>query len=328
MRKIILTTALMLTGFLMQAVAQETIYVAVLQTQNYIVGARNAPSGFFRYQHDTLWTHLGWKNLRHNGISVASDNHEYIFLAAGNGALRTLDGGRSWRITTDYHVTEVQDVAISPFASDRVYIATAYGVWRSTDRGDNWTEANQGLQPTFTQTIEADWSQDGRVIVGGEGGLFVSTDDGQTWRHIGPDVPVRDVQQCRTNPAIWLAGTEDRGVLISFDGGNNWSFAKGKIARQTIYAVAIDPTNPRNMAAAGYKTGVFLSKDGGKKWKQYKKGLPVLDIHALCFDLVKPGKIWAGTVGAGVYYSENSGEQWQYAGLDGAEIWDMIIIED
>lgn len=311
----------------LNATPKQTIYVAVLQTQNYTVGAANPPSGFHRYEGDSMWTHMGWENVRNFGIAVDPTNLNYIFLACGNGAMRSVDGGHSWRITTDWRMTEVLDVSISPMNPDHIYIATAYGVWRTTDRGETWIAANDGLKPTFVQTIETDRSMNDRVIVGGEGGLYETTNGAEHWRQIGPgNVAVRDIHQCFTASNMWIAGTEEHGVLISDDEGKSWKLAKGKIANQTIYAVAIDPQNPQRMAAGGFQTGVFIGTDGGKRWTQHKKGLPVLDIHALAFDFEKPGRIWAGTLGAGVYFSDDFGKTWIYTGLKGADIWDMVII--
>ncbi len=328
MNKILIFFLLFIFNIQLHAKHKQIFYVAVLQTQNYVVGAANPPSGFHRYEEDSCWTHMGWKNVRNFGIAIDPSNPNYIFLACGNGALRSLDGGNSWRITTDWRVTEVLDVVMNPHNPDHVFIASAYGVWRTIDRGETWFAANDGLKPTFVQTIEADRSTNDRILVGGEGGLFESTDGAKYWRKISPDnVAILDLYQCSTSPNLWIAGTEDKGILISQDGGKYWQFADGNISKATIYAVAIDPQNPKRMAAGGFQTGVFISTDGGNNWTQFKKGLPSQDIHALAFDSEKSGRLWVGTLGAGVYYTPNSGQKWVYAGLKGADIWDIVIIE-
>ena len=310
-------------------ISKQKLYVSVLQTRNYVVGAKNAPTGLYRYDSDTSWTHLGWKNARNFGIAANPKNKDIIFLACGNGALRSIDGGKTWKITTDWQVTEVLDVTIDPFNIKQIYLATAYGVWRSTDLGESWHPSSEGLTTKFVQTIATDRRAKYRLLIGGESGLFVSENRAENWRHIVPiDVPIRDIQQNFKSPKIWLAGTEDHGVLISRDHGNTWQYVEGEISQETIYAVASDPKNSQNMVAAGFQTGVYVSKNGGKKWNKYTDGLPVIDIHALIFDGVKKGRIWAGTIGAGVYFSDDFGKSWKYAGLNGAEIWDMIFIGD
>jgi len=306
------------------------IYSVIVTFKKYVVGRDNVGSGLHRYESDTTWTHLGWRNTRAFGIALNPQNPRCIFLAGGNGLMRSLDGGQSWRITTDWQITEVLDVCTTPFDSEQVFIATAYGVWRTPDRGESWTKANNGLDVTFVQTIESDSRTPNRILVGGEGGLYVSENGAQQWKTVAlpHQVAIRDLHQCAVKPQLWLAGTEDKVVLRSSDNGQSWQFATGKIARQTIYAVAIDPLNPQNMAAGGFQTGVFVSTDGGKKWHQTRQGLGILDVHALVFDQLVPGRLWVGTLGGGIYYSDNFGKNWIYAGLNGGEIWDMLIVKD
>lgn len=315
-------------NFALQAQPKPIIHVAVLQNQNYVVGAANAPTGLFRYEGDTLWTHLGWRNARNFAIAVAPSNPDYIFLACGNGALRSLDRGATWRITTDWRMTEVLDVVMDPFDSNQVFIATAYGIWRSHDRGDSWQAANQGLRTNFVQTLEPDRNRAKRWMAGTEDGLCQSIDGGDSWLNIGPDhIAVRDIHLCAEKPDLWIIGVEDKGVLVSADDGQTWRYGTGAIAKLTIYAVAIDPSHPNRMAAGGYQSGVWVSQDGGRKWSAAKAKLPVADIHALAFDPITAGRLWVGTLGAGVYYSDNLGQRWIYAGLNGTDIWDIHIIK-
>jgi photosystem II stability/assembly factor-like uncharacterized protein len=284
-------------------------------------------SGLHRYEGDTLWTHLGWKNVRNFGIAGNPKNQSIIFLACGNGALRTRDAGKNWKITTGWQVTEVLDVSIDHFDIKKIYIATAYGVWRTFDQGESWQFASEGLSSKFVQAIVADKKIKNRILVGGAKGLHLSENGADNWTPIIPsDVPILDLHQNAKVPKIWLAGAEDNGVLISRDNGNSWQFVKGAIAQETIYAVASDPNDPDRMIAGGFQTGVFVSEDGGKNWIKKINGLPSLNIHALIFDPNKKSRIFVGTLGAGVYYSDNLGNEWQYVGLNGAEIWDMKFL--
>ena len=327
MRKILILMVFFLLNLDLLANPKQTIYVAVLQTQSYTVGAANPPTGLYRYESDTTWTHLGWKNARNFGIAVDPSNPNYLFLASGNGALRSLDGGQNWKITTDWRMTEILDIVMAPHNTDHVYLASAYGIWRTTDRGETWIAANQGLKPTFVQTIAVDRNTPNRVLAGGEGGLFESLDGAKNWNKANVENTILlDLAQSPSNPQQWIAGTEDNGVLLSRDNGKSWEFASGKIASKSIYAVAFDPINPEQMAAGGFQTGVFISVNGGKTWSQTEKGLLSSTIHALAFDREKPNRIWAGTLGAGVFFSDDLGKSWQFAGLRGADVWDMVIV--
>ncbi len=331
-------TAAMVLSFTKGAGAQqkEHLYIAVLQTNNFVVHHNAMPSGLFSFDHDTTWIHYGWPKNRLNGISYDPSNTDYLFMACGNGAFHTTDGGKTWKVTSGWKITEVQDVTIDPFHPDSVYIATAYGVWRSFDKGATWDSASTGLNDGYdgpvsnqfyVQTMQINQNKGDYILVGGEGGIHRSTDAAGHWHKVGPaEVEVRDIQQSKSDPDLWLAGTEDHGVLITHDAGRTWQYVKGRISKETIYAVAVDPHNPDNMAAAGYQTGVYISTNGGKTWRRYKKGLPILNFHAITFDPNQENRIWAGSVGKGVFMSDNLGRSWEYKGLNGAEIWDMVFI--
>lgn len=309
--------------------AEHHLYAAVLETRGYIVGQTNAHSGLHRYDGDLRWEHLGWPNLRQTGIAAERDRPEMLYLAAGNGVLRSTDGGRAWRVTTDWQITEVQAVAADPHAPERVYAATAYGVFRTDDRGASWSACSQGLpEPisTFVQSIAVDISRSDRVIAGSEGGLFVSEDGARSWHPTGPGgIPIRIVRQSPLEPDVWLAGTEDHGLLRSTNGGKTWRAAAGSVADRTSYAVALDPSDAALMAAAGFESGVHLSRDRGASWTPWVSDLPEPTIHALAFDPRRPGHLWVGTVGRGVFVVMPDG-RWTHAGLEDATIRDMLFV--
>lgn len=305
------------------------LYIAVLETRGYIVGESNGASGLHRYDGELRWTHLGWRNLRHSGIAVEHGRPETLYLAAGNGVLRSTDGGRTWRITTGWRITEVQDVAADPHLPERVYAATAYGVIRTENGGDSWIVCSRGIPvptATFIQSIAADYSRPNRVIAGSEEGLFVSDDGADSWLASGPrGVAIRAVRQSPVAPEVWLAGTEDHGLMISTDGGADWHSVDGPTTGHTYYAVALDPSNADRMAAAGYETGVFLSEDGGTSWELWISDLPEPTIHALAFDPQQEGLLWIGTVGRGVFLVAPDA-RWTHMGLENATVRDMLFV--
>ena len=324
-----LLVALLLVGLFVPLKADSgQLFSAVLSWKKFVVGRNNGVAGLHRLESDSVWTQLGWANARIFGVSVSETDPDYIFLASGNGALRSMDGGKSWRQTNGWKITEAMDVAINPKYPEEVYLATAYGVWRTENRGDSWTEASIGLSKKYVQTIVTDVNSERRVLVGGQGGIYISADGAKTWQSAGfRNTQVLDLVQCESEPMLWLAGTEDSGVMLSHDGGITWSFASGKIARETIYAVAVHPENPNLMAAGGYESGLYLSRNGGKSWYKAFRKIPDATIHALLFTPKMADKLWVGTIHEGIYCSDNFGKTWQWGGLKGAEVWDLVYVE-
>ncbi|MGH7491938.1 MAG: WD40/YVTN/BNR-like repeat-containing protein [bacterium] len=309
------------------AQTQPQLYAGLAKSKGYVVGSKLAASGLHRFDGDRAWTHLGWNIPRVSAIAYDPQNPDIIFLACGNGAARTLDGGKSWRMTTDWRVTEAQDVAVDPSVSQHVYLATAYGVWRTSDHGETWTESNAGIEKKYTQALKVDRTQAGRVLIGTEGGVYLSTDGAASWSHAGPkEVTILDLDQSLASPSIWLAATQDRGILLSNDGGKTWQMSKGDIARAAIYAVAIDPFEPKYMSAASWGAGMFVSIDGGKSWQQRNTGLPVRNLYETVFDANQAGRLWVATFEEGVFFSDDFGSTWQDGGMHGAMVFDMVFM--
>lgn len=309
---------------------EATMYAALIQSKGYVVGASLTASGLIRRDGDTTWTHLGHNNPRVNALTYDPARPDTMFMAAGNGVMRTYDGGSSWRITTDWRITEVQDVALDPNAPSEVYLASGYGVWRSPDRGDTWIEANAGIPvgKTYTETLDVDWTQARRVIAGTNDGIYLSTDGARSWTQAGgAGLEILDIEQSRTDPQVWLAATYQHGILLSTDGGTSWE-EKGPrdLRRRSVHGVAINPFNHEQMAVAGWGTGVYVSGDGGQRWRKRSKGLPVDNFYEIVYDANIDGRLWAATLEEGIYYSDDHGRTWTFGGLNGTLVFDLTFV--
>ena len=282
---------------------EATMYATMIYTKGYVVGASLASSGLFRHETDTTWTHLGHVNPRVKALTYDPAHPDTLFIAASNGALRSYDGGQSWRITTDWRVTEVMDVDLDPQNPQRVYIGTL---------------------ATLPDLIE---SQD-RVLAGTNDGIYVSTDGARTWtRTGGAGWEILDLQQSRSAPDLWLAATYQHGILRSQDNGQSWARVGPEATRdKSIHGVTIDPHDADRMAMAGWDMGVYVSDDGGEQWAARNDGLPTDDFYEIIFDANVPGRLWAATLEQGLYRSDDLGRTWTYDGLYGTLIFDLSFV--
>ncbi len=308
-----------------------TIYACVLATKNYVVGAKNPPSGLFVSQDiGKSWQHLGWKNIRCFGFAMdPSHVGKTFYLASGNGVLRTMDAGSHWKILTNWHETEIQQVLVNPKTPRKLIAATPYGIFLSEDGGRSWKASNTGLASLDNQFVSAlvmDRSNPEHLLLGSESGLFESLNGGKTWESRGfAGIPVLDLRQDSFNTSVFYAGTEDRGVYRSADKGLKWIRSRGKIENKTVYVVAVDPNRKGVLYAGTFANGVYKSVDGGKHWKSAGRGLEKKTIHGLAVYSKNSEIIFAGTAGSGIYKSNNGGKSWQFSGLPRAEVWDVQI---
>lgn len=305
---------------------QYDLYAGLIKSKGYVVGSPLSQSGFHRWNGDTTWTHIGWNHPHVSAVSILPSRPNVVFLAAANGAMRSLDGGKSWKIVTGWQVTELQDVKINPSNPSEIVIAGAYGIWRSQDGGDSWTDVSDGLKKRFVQRLVYDNSDSNRILAGTDGGVYVS-ENHSAWRPLSEDVPVLDLEQSASDASVWIAGTRGKGVMLSSDGGRTWTYAKGRrVAGMNVYGATVDPANAKHLAAAGWKTGVLISNNGGRSWSKRTRGLPTDSFYQVEFDPGHNGRLWAATIEQGIYYTDDDGKTWTDAGMYGTLVFDLEFV--
>lgn len=130
------------------------------------------------------WRQVGWKHVKCYSVDVeARSNGKTIYLACGNGLMKSTDEGVSWKIVTDHRITEVLDVRVDPADTKLIHIATATGIWRSTDGGTKWVESMTGLEDTYTSRLAYDARNTGYLFATTETGLYRSTTAGTSWEY-------------------------------------------------------------------------------------------------------------------------------------------------
>jgi photosystem II stability/assembly factor-like uncharacterized protein len=271
------------------------------------------------------WTHRGWNEYIRVFFSEAG-NDGTIWSACGNGILRSTDAGASWRVTTDWRVTEVLKVKTDPQHPATVFAASAYGLVRSTDLGATWKQIGKDIAGGFTSDVCIDRANGNNILAASEDGIYRSPDGGDHWLRAGAGGNgIRVLIQHPTDGRVFLAGTEEQGVWISRDGGKSWARSDRGLAHSTVYAIAVDPVDARKYYAGTHGGGVYLSTDGGKHWTQHVGGLTNLDVHSLLVSRARPGTVFAGTLNGGLFRSTDGGHSWSAAGHEDAQVWGLSL---
>src|SRR5262249_8028148 len=159
-------------------------------------------------------------------IAVASSNPNVIYVASGEGLQRpdlsvgdgiykSTDAGNTWTHLGLRDGQQIPTLAVDPRNPDRLFAAVLghpyganaeRGIFRSTDGGETWQkvlykDANTGgsdvaIDPSNPDVIYAgmwpsrlgSW-EDNNTFAGTGGGLFKSTDGGNTWRRLTQGLP-------------------------------------------------------------------------------------------------------------------------------------------
>ena len=157
-----------------------------------------------------------------------------VFAGTTEGFWRSDRGGHkdSWMVTTSRQL-EINSITVHPSRPQTVFIGTNnYGVMISNDGGKNFLPTNGGYSGRFANVIVADREMPNRIYAAtintttGGGFLFLSTDNGDTWRPSMRSMPPRLItysilQDARDGNLIYL-GT-NLGVYRSLDRGVSWS---------------------------------------------------------------------------------------------------------
>ena len=234
-------------------------------------------------------------NCHYHGIVVEKEAPFKVLVGSGGdqyakegvGLTGSEDNGESWRNSDDGFVRDVHvsKLVIDPNNNNVFYATTqgeteytdkvgdGAGVFKSTDRGNNWTQINNGLNSLETNVLAVD-PNDSDVL---------------------------------------YLGTDDDGIYKSINGGENWkkliptaSFGVGDIIvdpqnSNNVYMGTVDYFRLSESRGVLGDFGVYKSTDGGTTWEEFNSGLNHLGVFSL--ELSEENRIlYAGTRAGGVYW--------------------------
>jgi photosystem II stability/assembly factor-like uncharacterized protein len=188
-----------------------------------------------------------------------------------------------------------------------------------------------------------------------DGGVWKTTDFGQTWQPIFDDQPtgsIGSIAIAPSDPNIIYVGSGEGlqrpdlstgdGIYKSTDGGKTWRHL-GLRDGQQISAIAVDAHDPNRVFAAvlghpygpNEERGVFRSTDGGATWQKVFYKDENTGARDVVFDPSNPRKtyavLWASRQfpwessangpGSGIYVSNDGGNNWRQL-LLGLPTWD------
>lgn len=316
-------------GVTSRAVLHDLYVCAAFNNGSRVMGAKDgSANGVFRL------TPSGFEHVGINyplTISAAFDprNPDVFYVACLSGVLRTLDGGRSWRLVTGWDETEPKSIAIDRHDPDTVYTGLPDGIVVSHNRGQTWERGERGLpeRGKYTQVVQADRTKKGRVLIGCETGIYLSEDGAKSWKRVFATTDtVDDIQQSPHHPKQWIAVTQSAGALRSTDGGVTWKPIKGVPSDKALYNVAFDARDSQHLAIASWSKGILVSEDDGATWTARNDGLPASGrVWRTAFD---PDSqfLYVAIYGQGLYASSDLGRTWRLAGMEGASVQTFTFV--
>lgn len=212
---------------------------------------------------------------------------------------------------------------------------------KTGERFDIMPVAAKGKPPyrfTWNTPLEVSIHQPGPIYAGAQM-LLRSTDWGDTWKEISPDLTRNDsvkiagkghmmfctittIAESPLTPGEIWAGTDDGRVHLTRDNGKTWHELTEKITKaggpeklwvSRIIASSHHP-GTAYVTKSGYRNDdfhpyVFISTDYGNNWENIASDLPNQPVSVIREDPVNPDLLFLGN-DIGVYFSLNKGKNW------------------
>lgn len=262
----------------------------------------------------------------------------------GDGVYKSMDAGKTWRHMGLEGTRHVGRFAIHPTDPDIVYVAGLGSLWgpnperglfKTMDGGESWTNVlpvsdytgvvdvlmdPRDPEVLFAATFQRERRMWSMVGGGPEGGIYKSTDGGESWQRLTVGLPQGDVGRiglavCASQPDTMYATVvaPDGGTFRSRDGGASWELRNADVQSHWYYGqVACDPQDPDRLYVP--MTPLYVSKDGGETFQTdlARSGVHG-DHHTIWVDPDDSGHLVLGNDG-GIYISYDRGLTWQFQG--------------
>ncbi|MBX2815354.1 MAG: hypothetical protein KTR24_05140 [Saprospiraceae bacterium] len=240
------------------------------------------------------------------------------------------------------------------------------------DPGEHWFFYERLERPLLPPQFRFNWSSplvmspsNPHTIYFGGNHLFKSTDQGNTWRIISPDLTTNDpdlrntshgggltfsntggenhftiitIAESPLDPAIVWAGTDDGNVQVTTDGGTHWSNSKSAFPGlpEKIWVSRVEASHHHRGTAYvtfdnhrhdDFKAYVYKTDDFGKTWQDISSNLPDdYSLYVIKEDPVNADLLFVGSEST-VYTSLDQGKRWLplNANLPSVAIHDLVI---
>ncbi len=249
---------------------------------------------------------VGWKNIIATHFTVSSDKKTW-YLSAGNGVLRSIDGGKTFKIITDWRMTEVMFTWVNPQNPKTLISCTATGLFRSHDEGKTWKEINKGLArpgEKYAGQLYTAKGDTATLYICTAEGIFTSATNGDTWNLVGfkgKETACIDIAGGTKEQMLAIAG---KNVFVSFNKGLKWELCYA--GKNRLCGMNRTPADPSRVYVYGIGTGLIFSPDSGKNWNLLSNELTGKTVFCLSFS--NDGKsLYAGT-DEGLWISSNNGK--------------------
>lgn len=263
-------------------------------------------------------------NLGRIGLAIAPSNPDVLYAIYADetgyfkGVYKTIDGGKRWKRTKDTGLSEIYasygwwfgKMAVDPNNEEVVY-ALGLRAYKSINGGDSWKNISDPDVHLDQHGIHIHSLNSSLVVLGNDGGVYVSKDTGDTWCQTY-NLPITQFYSCKIdkkNPQNLYGGTQDNGVVGTNTGkADGWS----EVLPGDGFQVLLHPTDEESIYAANQYGALYYSFNNGITFEEATKGIGKKDRKnwntPIVFDPIEENVMYYGT--NRLYQSVDAGMNW------------------
>ena len=196
------------------------------------------------------------------------------------GVIKSNDYGKSIETLDLYKEIDFHGMAVG-YYSHAVYVLNPQpnskmkdtGLYFTVDDTKTWTKSEMKGLEGGPASIAVHQTDEKVIAIGTNQGAFLSTDYGNTFESILPNVPTSAIHFKKDNKLI-VGGIEDESVMyeINLDTQEKSVISIPKISNEdAITYIAVNPQNSSEIVFTTFEKQVFLTNDNGTSWTQIVK---------------------------------------------------------
>ena len=256
-----------------------------------------------------------------NSMAVDPRNTSTIYAGTWWRPYKSTDSGKSWKLIKEGMIddSDVFAVTIDPRDPEHIIASACSGIYESKNGGQRWAKI-QGIpaQSRRTRDILQHPSVPGTVYAATTEGFWMTTNGGKSWiMTTQRNLEINSVAVHPDAPERVFIGTNNYGVMVSNDGGKNFTPTNDNFSSRFTYSIVPDTEQANRLYATTQNTAssggfFFYSSDGGRSWMQTKS----LDVNrvspfAVLQDRQDPNTLYLGT-NLGIHVSKDRGISWTH----------------
>jgi hypothetical protein len=189
-------------------------------------------------------------------------------------------------------------------SKDSVIYVGWQGVFRSRDRGNNWTKLSGTTIRNAQDCIALAASDTNYIYSSNLDTLWYSSDGGATWAFNKIGSSITSIEVAPRNPQkVWITTTSVGKVYVSTNGAVSFTALTGSLPAVAARSIVVDRDDLNEGLYVGMNTGVYYRDNTMSDWAPFLTGLPLVAVNEL--DIQQSArKIRVGTYGRGVWETD------------------------